>query len=133
MPEGVTILIIEDDKYLNDLLCKKFEGEGFNAIAAIDAEQGLQSLKSNKPDLILLDLLLPGMHGFEFLETIKKDSSTKDVPVIIISNLGQKEDIDKGLAMGADDYLVKAGVTLDEILLKVNNLLQKSGKASPQQ
>ncbi len=130
MPEGVTILIIEDDKYLNDLLCKKLESEGFNAVAAVDAEQGLKSLKNTKTDLILLDLLLPGMHGFEFLEIIKKDPATKDIPVIIISNLGQKEDIDKGLAMGANDYLVKAGVTLDEILLKVNNLLQKSGKQS---
>ena len=129
MPEGITILIIEDDKYLNDLLCKKFEGEGFTPIAAIDAEQGLKDLKNSKADLILLDLLLPGMHGFEFLEVIKKDPSTKDIPVIIISNLGQKEDIDKGLALGADDYLVKAGVTLDEISLKVNNLLQKSGAA----
>lgn len=133
MPKEVTILIIEDDKYLNDLLCKKLAGAGFTALAAIDAEEGLKSLKKNKTDLILLDLLLPGMHGFEFLEIIKKDPSTKDIPVIIISNLGQKEDVEKGLALGADDYLVKAGVTLDEIIRKVNNLLPKEEKASPQQ
>lgn len=131
MPKEATILIIEDDKYLNDLLCKKLEGAGFTTLAAIDAEQGLQSLTKNRADLILLDLLLPGMHGFEFLEAIKKDPSTKDIPVIIISNLGQKEDVEKGLELGADDYLVKAGVTLDEIIVKVNNLLRKEEKLSP--
>lgn len=133
MPKETTILIIEDDKYLNDLLCKKLEGAGFSTFAAIDAEQGLKTLKKNKADIILLDLLLPGMHGFEFLETIKKDSATKDIPVIIISNLGQKEDVEKGLALGANDYLVKAGVTLDEIIVKVNSLIQKEGKAGPPQ
>ena len=126
---GEGVLIIEDDKYLNDLLSKKLQDEGFNLFSATDGEQGLKLAKEETPDVILLDLLLPGMHGFEFLETVKKDPKTKSIPVVIISNLGQKEDIEKGLALGAADYLVKAGVTLDGIVAMVNKVLTQSKKS----
>jgi DNA-binding response OmpR family regulator len=126
---GEAVLIIEDDKYLNDLLSKKLQDEGFKLFSATDAEQGLKVIKDEGPDVILLDLLLPGMHGFEFLEMLKKDPKTKAIPVVIISNLGQKEDIEKGLALGAADYLVKAGVTLDGIVSMVNKVLSQSKKS----
>ena len=126
---GEGVLIIEDDKYLNDLLSKKLQDEGFNLFSATDGEQGLKLAKEETPDVILLDLLLPGMHGFEFLETVKKDPKTKSIPVVIISNLGQKEDIERGLALGAADYLVKAGVTLDGIVAMVNKVLTQSKKS----
>lgn len=125
MPEEVTVLIIEDDTYLSDLIEKKLKGAGLRTYSAIDGEKGLEILKEEKVDIILLDLLLPGMHGFEFLKLIKSNPEVKDVPVVILSNLGQKEDIEKGLALGATDYLVKAGVTLDEIIVKINSVVKR--------
>jgi len=128
MPKEATILIIEDDKFLNDLIGKKLEREGFKIFSVIDGERGLEILKEEEVDIILLDLLLPGMHGFEFLRLIKGDPKVKNIPVIILSNLGQKEDVEKGLALGAIDYLVKAGVTLDEIVVKIDSIIKKIGR-----
>lgn len=120
---NATILIIEDDKFLASLLNKKLEDEGFGVHSALDAEEGLKILEKYEIDLILLDLLLPGMHGFKFLEKIKGARTTKKIPVIILSNLGQKEDIEKGRALGASAYVVKAELTLDEIVIKINKVL----------
>lgn len=125
MPKEVTVLIVEDDTYLSDLISRKLKGEGFKTFSVIDGEGGLEILKEEEVDIILLDLLLPGMHGFEFLGLIKDNPKVKDIPVIILSNLGQKEDIERGLALGASDYLVKAGVTLDEIVEKINSISNK--------
>lgn len=126
-----TILIIEDDKFLSSLLERKLGDEGFEVFTALDAEEGLKILKKHEINLILLDLLLPGIHGFKFLETIKKEPAIKDIPVTILSNLGQKEDIEKGLALGANSYIVKAALTLDEIVVKINEVLRKAGNQRP--
>jgi len=125
---NATILIVEDDKFLASLLNKKLEDEGFGVHLALDAEEGLKILEKNEIDLILLDLLLPGMHGFTFLEKIKGAPATKDIPVIILSNLGQKEDIEKGRALGANAYVVKAELTLNEIMIRINKVLGKTEK-----
>ena len=113
------ILIVEDDKFLRELISQKLSNEGYKTIEAVNGEKGLESVKSEKPDIILLDLILPGIDGFEVLENIKKDSSLAQIPVIILSNLGQKEDIDRGLKLGADDYLIKAHFTPGEIIEKI--------------
>jgi DNA-binding response OmpR family regulator len=118
------ILIIEDDKFLRELIAKKLIEEGFNVDEAVDGEEGLRKSKEGNPDLILLDLILPGIDGFEILAKIKEDPETKSIPVIILSNLGQKEDIEKGLKLGAFDYLVKAHFTPGEIIEKVRNALK---------
>lgn len=125
---NATILIVEDDKFLANLLNRKLEDEGFGVHSALDAEEGLKILGEYEIDLILLDLLLPGMHGFTFLEKIKRAPTTKDIPVIILSNLGQKEDVERGLALGAKTYIVKAELTLDEIVIRINKVLEGAKK-----
>jgi DNA-binding response OmpR family regulator len=118
------ILIIEDDKFLRELMARKLKEEGFAIDEAVDGEEGLRKSKEGKPNLILLDLILPGIDGFEVLAKIKQDPETKSIPVIILSNLGQKEDIEKGIKLGAVDYLVKAHFTPGEIIEKIRNALR---------
>lgn len=121
-PEGsekVFILVIEDDKFLRELLVRKLSGEGFDVQNAIDAEAAFAILAERKPKIILCDLILPGIDGFEILKRIKADPRISDIPVVILSNLGQKEDLEKAMALGAEDFMVKANFTLDEIMAKV--------------
>jgi len=118
------ILIVEDDKFLRELIAKKLSEEGFIVEEASDGEEGIRKIKEGRPDLILLDLILPNIDGFEVLEKIKEDLETKPIPVIILSNLGQKEDIERGLKLGAFDYLVKAHFTPGEVIEKVRNALR---------
>ena len=119
------ILIIEDDEFLRGLINKKLLAEGFNVISAVDGEEGIKKAKEQKPDLILLDLVLPNIDGFEVLEKVKTDPDVSAVPVIILSNLSQKEDISKGIKLGAVDYIIKAQFTPEEIVEKVKNILNK--------
>lgn len=118
------ILIIEDDKFLRELIAKKLIQEGYEISEAIDGEEGIKKIKEEKPDLILLDLILPGIDGFEVLSRAKEDPILSSIPVIILSNLGQREDIEKGLKMGAVDYLIKAHFTPGEIIEKIKNALK---------
>ncbi len=118
------ILIVEDDKFLRDLISQKLTKEGFEVDEAIDGEEGVKMIKEVKPDLILLDLILPGIDGFEVLVKMKKNSSISSTPVIILSNLGQKEDVEKGLKLGAVDYLIKAHFTPGEIIDKIRAVLK---------
>ena len=119
------ILVVEDDKFLRELFVRKMFNEGFDVDSAIDAEQAFDVLKKKKPEIILLDLILPGVDGFEILGQIKKDDKLKDIPVMVISNLGQKEDIDRAMKLGAVDFLIKANYTLDEIITRVLIVLNK--------
>ncbi len=119
------ILVVEDDKFLRELFVRKMFNEGFDVDSAIDAEQAFDVLKRKKPEIILLDLILPGVDGFEILTQIKKDDNLKDIPVMVISNLGQKEDIDRAMKLGAVDFLIKANYTLDEIITRVLVVLNK--------
>lgn len=113
------ILVVEDDKFLRELLVRKLGAEGFDVKNAIDAEMAFTALAERMPDIILLDLILPGVDGFEILARVKANPKLVNVPVIILSNLGQKEDLDKAMALGAKDFMVKANFTLDEIVAKV--------------
>lgn len=117
------ILVIEDDKFLRELLVRKLASEGFDVQNAIDAQAAFSILAERKPNIILCDLILPGVSGFEILEKIKADPKTADIPVVILSNLGQKEDTDKAMALGAKDFMVKANFTLDEIITKVRSIV----------
>lgn len=118
------ILIIEDDKFLRELIAKKLMKEGYDTVEAVDGEEGIKKIKEEKPDLILLDLILPGIDGFEVLSRAKEDPALSKIPVIILSNLGQREDIDKGLGLGAIDYLIKAHFTPGEIVEKIRSVLK---------
>jgi len=118
------ILVIEDDKFLRELIAQKLIKEGYETSEAVDGEEGIKKIKEEKPDLILLDLILPGIDGFEVLSRMREDSTTNSIPVIILSNLGQKEDVEKGLKLGAVDYLIKAHFTPGEIIEKIKTALK---------
>ena len=118
------ILIIEDEKTLRFLMVQALVDAGFEVEEAIDGEQGLQKIKENKPDLILLDLLLPGINGYEVLSKINRDSDLESIPIIILSNLGQEEEIKKGMGLGAVDYMIKAHFTLEEIIVRIKKILK---------
>lgn len=124
--KNIKILVVEDDKFLRELLVRKLYSEGFTVESAIDATGAFDILKHFTPSIILLDLILPGIDGFEILSRIKKDNALAAVPVIILSNLGQKEDIERAMSLGAIDFMVKANFTLDEIVNKVRKIF--SGK-----
>jgi DNA-binding response OmpR family regulator len=118
------ILIIEDDEFLRQLISKKISSEGFEVSSAIDGTDGIEKVKNEMPDLILLDLLLPTTDGYEVLSKIKADKATSSIPVIILSNLGQQDEINKGMKLGAIDFLVKAQLTPEEIVEKVKTILK---------
>ena len=118
------ILIIEDDKFLGELISQKLSREGYAVSNAVDGESGVKKAETEVPDLILLDLILPGMDGFEVLEKIKEMPKLDQIPVIILSNLGQKEDIERGLKIGANDFLIKAHHTPPEIVEKIKEVLK---------
>jgi len=120
------ILIVEDDKFLRELIAKKLLKEGYEVEEAIDGEDGVRKTKEVMPDLILLDLILPGIDGFEVLKRIKEDEKTASIPVVILSNLGQKDEIEKGLNLGAVDFLIKAHFTPEEIVEKIKLVLAKN-------
>ena len=111
-----TVLVIEDDQFLRDLVAKKLEVSQFVVLQAIDGGEGLAILKDHQPDVILLDMVLPGMSGLEVLQSIKSNPKTRSVPVIILSNLGQKSDIEKAKELGAAGYMVKAHTDLNDIV-----------------
>ena len=119
----ISILIVEDDVFLADLYKTKFTLEGFNVAVAYDGEKGLSMANKKMPNVILLDLVLPKMSGFSVLEGLKKDKKTADIPVILLTNLSQKSDIDKGLKLGAKDYLIKAHFMPSEVVDKIKKLV----------
>ena len=118
-----TILIVEDDEFLRSLTAKRLEKENYHIEVAVDGENAISVIETIHPDLILLDLLLPGKDGFEVLKKIRGTETTKAIPVIIFSNLGQKEDIEKAKALGVNDFLIKANFTLDDVVGKIKKLI----------
>jgi DNA-binding response OmpR family regulator len=121
----IRVLIIEDDVFLSELLTTKLKKEGFDVASAADGQQGLEKAVSEKPDIILLDIMLPTMSGFEVLEQLKKqpDTTVQHIPVLLLSNFGQDSKVQKGLELGAKDYLVKANFTTGEIVEKMKAIL----------
>lgn len=117
------ILIIEDDKLLRDLLTEKLERSGFTVIGAIDGRQALEKLDAVAPALIILDLVLPGIDGFEILRHIKESPATKTIPVLVLSNLGDKDDVKRAKDLGAKEYLIKAHYTLDDIVRRIEEMI----------
>lgn len=117
------ILIIEDDAFLKNLESAKFNREGFEVMPATTSEDVERALAQAIPDVVLLDLVLPGVDGFGILEKLKKDEKTKNVPVIIFSNLSEQKDVERAKALGALEYIVKANYTLDEIAQKIKGIV----------
>lgn len=119
------ILFIEDESALQKTFRVFIEQEGYQMVSALDGESGFNLAKMEKPDLILLDLILPKLHGFEVLEKLKEDYETKEIPVIILTNLENPNDINKALELGAKTYLVKSNYTLSELVEKVKKALEE--------
>lgn len=121
MEGNIKVLIVEDDKFLSELISTKLTKEGFTIVLATDGESGLEQAVNEKPDIVLLDIMLPGMSGFEVLKSLKNhpDESITKIPVLILSNFGQESKVQEGLKLGAQDYLVKANFTTGEIVEKI--------------
>ena len=117
------IIIIEDDKFLLKAYEIKFKQSDFDVILATDGISGFELVEKEKPSLIILDLMLPGMNGFEFLKKIKSDEKLKNIPVIVVSNLGQKNDCEKAIKLGAKEFLIKTNYSLEEIIKKIKGYL----------
>ena len=118
------ILVVEDDPMLSSMYKTKFEVDGFEVFIADNGVIGLELAKKEKPDMVMLDVILPQLDGFSVLDGIKKDKATKDIPVIMLTNLGTEEDKKKGQAMGALDYLVKASLTPGQVSEKIKKALK---------
>lgn len=123
---NVKVLLVEDDAFLREISSKKLTKEGFTVYEAVDGERALAGVDIVKPDIVLLDIILPAMDGFQILSNIRMNKNKKvaTVPVIMLSNLGQEEDIKKAMDGGANDYLVKAHFTTEEIVGKIKELLK---------
>lgn len=119
----VKILLVEDDPFLASVYATKFELEGFTVMHATDGEQGLKMAEKNLPTIILLDILMPKMDGFEMLRRLKLDQALAKIPVVMLTNIGQKEDIERCLKEGAIDYLIKAHFVPGEAVKKVKKIL----------
>jgi DNA-binding response OmpR family regulator len=118
------ILVIEDDRFLRKAAEAALRRHGYTVLTASDGETGLHAARAEHPDLVLLDLIMPGMQGFEVLKLLKEDASTTSIPVIILSNLGQDSDVKAALEAGAVDYLVKANLALDMLVERVRALFE---------
>jgi len=117
------ILLIEDDPFLIEIYTTKLKEAGYSVEKAEDGDEGLRSIKEKKPDLVLLDVVLPNFNGWEILRKIKKDDNFKDLKVVVLSNLGEKDEVEKGLKLGATKYLVKAHYTPSEVIKEVKKIL----------
>ena len=117
------ILVVEDDRFLRELITQKLLREGYEVNEAVDGEEGVEKTKEIKPDVILMDLILPGIDGFEAISKIKENSELENIPIVILSNLGQRDDVERGLKLGAVDFLIKAHFTPGEIIEKIEKVL----------
>jgi len=118
------ILLIEDDPFLIDIYSTKLKKSGFDVGVAKDGEEALAKLKEKKPDLVVLDIVLPHIDGWEILANIKTNSNWKELKVMILSNLGQKEEVEKGMSLGASKYLIKAHYTPAEVVEEIKKCLK---------
>ena len=119
------ILIIEDDPFITDVYVLKLESEGYDVDTAEDGLVGLKKMQEKKYDIILLDIVMPNLDGFKVLERVRMNPNLSQVPIVILTNLSQKRDIEKGLNLGAIDYIVKTKFTPTEVAKTINKILKK--------
>jgi len=118
------IMIVEDDVFVMDIYQTKLAQEGFEIIPAMNGVEAMKKLQVSVPDLMLLDIVMPYMDGLEVLKKVKADDRLKNIPVVLLTNLSQKDDIDKGLGLGANDYLIKSHFTPSEVLKKIKEYIK---------
>ena len=123
---GATILIIEDDHFLSSILKSRLEKDGFTVLQAFDGDEAFEILKTTKPSVILLDIIMPKVSGFEVLETLAADPELSRIPVVIASNLGQDSDVERAKALGARDYYVKVRTSLEDLTEMLKRVINKA-------
>ena len=121
----VKIILVEDDKFLSRMYKTKLEMEEFEVHTAFDGKTGLAMIQKELPDILLLDIILPELEGWEIINQMKKDPATKDIPIIVLSNLGSDEDVAKAKLYGVKDYLVKAHFIPREVIGKIKKIINK--------
>lgn len=125
MSQNKKIIIAEDEPILIEMYKLYFERAGYEVLKANNGRECIDFVKKEKPDIILLDILMPRVDGWEVLKQLKTDPETKQIPILVFSNLGQTQEIQKGLDLGADDYVVKSNMTPKELLEKVEGMIRK--------
>jgi len=123
MSDAKKILIVEDDVFIRDIYQVKFSQEGFDVTVAEDGVKAVEILETLVPDIILLDIIMPYMNGMEVLKKIKSNGSLKNIPIIMLTNISEKEKVNEGMEYGVKDYLIKSHFTPSEVVHKVNTLL----------
>ena len=123
MDKKYSILLVEDDAFLARIYATALEAQGFRVSLASNGEDGLKLVEREKPDMIILDILLPQMDGYEFLESVKNNQLSANIPVLVLSNLGQKEDVDKAMQLGASRYLIKAHSMPQNVIRNIKDIL----------
>ena len=119
------IMIVEDDSFVMDIYQTKLSQEGYTVLPAENGAQAIKELEKEIPDLVLLDIIMPYVDGLQVLKKMKADEKLKNVPVILLTNLSQKENINEGLGLGAEDYLIKSHFTPSEVLEKIKKYIKK--------
>lgn len=129
-PPKPQIMIVEDDSFVTDIYQTKLGQEGYAVLPAENGAEAIKKLEKETPDLILLDIIMPYVDGLQVLKKIKEDERLKNIPVILLTNLSQKENINEGLGLGADDYLIKSHFTPSEVLEKIKKYIKKGASSS---
>lgn len=125
LPTKKIILFVEDDKFFTGLLAKRLMASDYDVLHANTGAEAVKILESKTPDLMVFDIILPEMDGLELLRQVKLNPQTKGIPVIILSNLGSKEQLEKAQAFGAKKFLIKATVSVDQVLEQINTIIDK--------
>lgn len=122
------ILIVDDDEFLLEMYSLKFTESGFLVETAENGEDAVKKAKAGSPDVILMDIVMPKMDGFDLLRNLKKENAAPGATILVLTNLGQKDDVEKGMKLGAADYIIKAHFTPSEVVMRVEGLLAKKNK-----
>lgn len=123
--KGKKVMLVEDDSLMSGILATHLISEGFEVVPFYVGANVLERIQAEQPHIVLLDIVLPGASGFEILQKLKQEESTKSIPVLVLSNLGSKEEIQRGIDLGATGYLVKANNTVEDITAKIKEILNR--------
>jgi PleD family two-component response regulator len=123
--DGIKIVWVEDDMFLVGLIQKRMEGTNAQLVQVTDGGKAFQTIKESMPHIVILDLLMPNVDGFEILRQLKSDEATKTIPVLVLSNLGQSSEIDKAKDLGALKFVVKASIGLDSIIPEIEKIVKE--------
>ena len=122
--KGIKILVVDDDPFILDMYVIKFREQGFQIDTATDGKMAIERIDAGKPDMVLLDVVMPKMDGFDVIKKIQENKIPRTFKILFLTNFGQKEDVERGMQLGADGYIIKAHFTPSEVVAKVKELLK---------